>query len=60
MKVSQVGLIVGLVLAAFAYFGGFFAFLTATVFAFIGWIVGMVLEGRLDLGALTGRGFDRR
>ena len=60
MKPSHIGLLVGLALAAFAFFGGFFAFLTAAVFAFIGWVIGMVLEGRLDLGALTGRGSDRR
>ncbi|WP_030016300.1 MULTISPECIES: hypothetical protein [Micrococcales] len=60
MKPSQLGLIVGLALGAIAFFGGFLAFLVAVVFAAIGAAVGLLLEGKLDLRSLMGRGSDRR
>lgn len=60
MKPNQLGIFIGLILGAIAFYGGFLAFLIAAVFAAIGWVAGMIIEGRLDLGALTGRGSDRR
>ncbi|WFP16498.1 hypothetical protein [Citricoccus muralis] len=60
MSRTSLGLIVGLVLGIVAYFGGFMAFLVVSFFAAVGLVVGLVLDGRLDLGALVGRATDRR
>lgn len=59
MTTTQTALFVGLVLGAVATFGGFGSFLVVLVFGAVGWLVGRVLEGKLDLAALTGRSRDR-
>lgn len=59
MTTTQTALFVGLVLGAVATFGGFGSFLLVLVLGAIGLLVGRVLEGKLDLGALTGQSRDR-
>jgi hypothetical protein len=52
---SVLGVVVGLALGYAAAFGGFSEFLIVAVFAVIGFVVGKVLEGEIDLGALGSR-----
>lgn len=60
MNTSRFALLVGLVLGIVATFGGFGSFVLVAVFAGVGWVVGRVLEGKLDLAALLGQARDRR
>ena len=54
MSLSLAGLLTGLLLAIAAIVGGFNGFLLAVVLGAVGWGVGAVVEGRLDLSLLTG------
>jgi hypothetical protein len=60
MSRVTVGLFVGLILGLTAAFGSFGAFMTVLVFGAVGLLVGMVLEGRLDLQGLIGRASAKR
>ena len=60
MNTTSMGLFAGLVLGLTAAFGGFFQFLTVAVFGAIGLVVARVIDGKLDLGALTGRTNSRK
>lgn len=51
---SVLGVVVGLALGFAAAFGGFPEFLIVAVFAAIGYVVGKVVEGELDLGSVLG------
>ncbi len=57
---SVLGVVVGLALGYAAAFGGFTEFLIVTIFAVVGYVIGKVLEGELDLGALLGPRDTRR
>jgi hypothetical protein len=59
MNSTQTGLLAGLILGFAGAFGGFSAFLIVLVLGAIGLVVGRVLDGRLDISALLGRGRDR-
>lgn len=59
MNATQTGLLAGLALGFAGAFGGFSAFLIVAVLGLIGLVVGRVLDGRLDLSAVLGRGRDR-
>lgn len=59
MNATQTGLLAGLVLGLAGAFGGFDAFLIVLVLGALGLLVGRVLDGRLDLNVLFGRGRDR-
>lgn len=59
MNATHTGLLAGLALGAAGAFGGFSAFLIVLVMGAIGLLVGLVMDGRLDLGAVLGRGRDR-
>ncbi|MGI9003563.1 MAG: hypothetical protein ACR2GH_18230 [Pseudonocardia sp.] len=59
MNATQTGLLAGLVLGAAGAFGGFSAFLIVLILGLIGLVVGRMLDGELDLGAVLGRGRDR-
>lgn len=59
MNATQTGLLAGLLLGFAAAFGGLGAFLVVLVLGTLGLLVGRVLDGRLDLNALFGRGRDR-
>jgi hypothetical protein len=54
MRPSVIGLLVGLALGFAAAFGGFGAFLAVAVIGLIGFLVGMVVEGQLDLTPYLG------
>lgn len=58
MKTSHVGLFVGLILGIVAIWAGFLAFLGVAFLGGLGLVVGMVIEGRIDLNDLTAA--DRR
>ncbi|MCP3425376.1 hypothetical protein NBM05_04925 [Rothia sp. AR01] len=60
MSASKWGLVVGLVLGIVAAFGGFVPFVITAFFGAVGLVVGLALEGRLDLRGLFGRASDRR
>ncbi|MHA7156308.1 hypothetical protein [Arthrobacter sp. TMN-50] len=60
MSTTAMGLLVGLVLGWAAAFGGFSEFLIVAVFGAIGLLVARIIDGKLDLGALTGRSNSRR
>jgi|APHig2749369809_1036254.scaffolds.fasta_scaffold91267_2 hypothetical protein len=60
MSRVTVGLFVGLILGLTAAFGSFGAFMIVVVFGAVGLLVGMVLEGRVDLQALIGRASAKR
>jgi uncharacterized membrane protein YeaQ/YmgE (transglycosylase-associated protein family) len=57
MSISVIGLLAGLLLAIAAVVGGFNGFLLAFVLGAVGWLVGAVLSGELDLSSMrSGRG----
>lgn len=60
MTTSRFALVIGLVLGAVATFGGFGYFIIVAVFAAVGWGVGLVLEGKVDLASVLGSATDRR
>lgn len=60
MSTTAMGLFAGLVLGWAAAFGGFGEFLTVAVFGALGLLVARVIDGKLDLSALTGRSSTRR
>ncbi|MCU1536661.1 MAG: hypothetical protein JWP82_1012 [Humibacillus sp.] len=60
MTTSRFALVIGLVLGAVATFGGFGYLIIVAVFAAVGWGVGLVLEGKVDLQSVLGSATDRR
>ncbi len=56
MRPSIVGLIVGIVLGFAAVLDGLEGFLLVAIMAAIGYIVGQVVEGRIDLTPYVGGG----
>ncbi|MET8628425.1 hypothetical protein ABZW30_32570 [Kitasatospora sp. NPDC004669] len=62
MDLAMVGLVVGMALGFAGYFGGFAAFLLVAALGLVGFVVGRLLEGDIDLGDLGDllRGRDRR
>ena len=59
MNATQTGLLAGLILGVAGSTGGFGAFLITLVVGIVGLLVGMALDGRLDVTSLIGRGRDR-
>jgi hypothetical protein len=56
MSNVAIGLFAGILLALVAAVGGFSMFLLAVVLGGVGLVVGLVLDGRLDLsGVIAGR-----
>ena len=53
MSKTLIGLLVGLTLGIVAYFGGFLAFLVVAICGGLGLVVGLVLDGRLDLAEVA-------
>ncbi|MFF2039711.1 hypothetical protein ACFVVX_04745 [Kitasatospora sp. NPDC058170] len=62
MNLAIVGLVVGMALGFAGYFGGFAAFLLVAALGVVGFVVGRLLEGDIELGDLGEllRGRDRR
>ncbi|MDQ0375397.1 hypothetical protein [Cellulomonas humilata] len=57
MSSVAIGLFAGLLLALVAAVGGFDMFMLAVVLAAVGAVVGLVVDGRIDVtGLLSGRG----
>jgi hypothetical protein len=59
MNATRTGLLAGLILGAAGSIGGFGPFLITLVVGIIGLLVGMVLDGTLDVNGVLGRGRDR-
>jgi hypothetical protein len=59
MNNTQIGLLAGLVLGIAGAFGGFGIFLIVLVVGVVGLLIGSVIDGRLDLNTVLGRGRDR-
>ncbi len=59
MNATQTGLLAGLILGAAGYIGGFGAFLVALLLGAVGFVIGRVLDGDLDISAVLGQGRDR-
>ncbi|MFJ7272703.1 hypothetical protein ACIQV3_39775 [Streptomyces sp. NPDC099050] len=53
MSRATVGLIAGMALGFAAYFGGFWAFLLVAALGAVGWVVGSILQGDLDVSGLV-------
>ncbi|WP_329568734.1 hypothetical protein [Kitasatospora sp. NBC_01266] len=62
MNLALIGTVVGMALGFAGYFGGFAAFLLVAALGAVGFVVGRILEGDIDLGDLGDllRGRDRR
>ncbi|MFI6928756.1 hypothetical protein [Streptomyces sp. NPDC050287] len=60
MSMAVVGLIAGMALGFAGYFGGFGAFLLVAALGAVGFVVGRLLEGDLELGDLFRTREDRR
>ncbi|RKT11203.1 hypothetical protein BX285_5139 [Streptomyces sp. 1114.5] len=62
MNLAIVGLVVGMALGFAGYFGGFAAFLLVAALGLVGFVVGRLLEGDIELSELGDllRGRDRR
>jgi hypothetical protein len=58
MNATQTGILAGLILGLAAT-QGFTAFLITLAVGVIGLVVGLALDGELDLGGVFGRGRDR-
>ncbi|HEY4420621.1 MAG TPA: hypothetical protein VGN22_13940 [Pseudonocardia sp.] len=59
MNYTQTGLLAGLVLGLAGAFGGFGVFLIVLVVGVLGLLIGSVVDGRLDINTVLGRGRDR-
>ncbi|MET8544048.1 hypothetical protein ABZW03_25870 [Kitasatospora sp. NPDC004799] len=62
MNLAIVGLVVGMALGFAGYFGGFAAFLLVAALGLVGFVIGRLLEGDIELGDLGDllRGRERR
>lgn len=60
MSRTTTALFVGLVLGVTAAFGSFGSFVIVLLFGAVGLVVGMVLDGRIDVQAVLGRATDKR
>ncbi|MDH6134352.1 uncharacterized membrane protein YjjP (DUF1212 family) [Kitasatospora sp. MAA4] len=62
MSLAFIGMVAGMALGFAGYFGGFAAFLLVAVLGAVGFVVGRLLEGDVDLGDLRDllRSRDRR
>ncbi|MFF0295068.1 hypothetical protein ACFYS8_28330 [Kitasatospora sp. NPDC004615] len=62
MNLALVGMLAGMALGFAGYFGGFAAFLLVAALGAVGFVVGRLVEGDLELGELGEllRGRDRR
>lgn len=59
MNATRTGLLAGLILGLAAAIGGGTGFIVALVLGIAGLLVGMAVDGRLDVSGLLGRGRDR-
>jgi len=59
MNATMTGLLAGLILGVAGSIGGFGSFLVTLVVGIVGLLVGMTIDGRLDVTSMLGRGRDR-
>ncbi|HEY0814370.1 MAG TPA: hypothetical protein VGE11_13920 [Pseudonocardia sp.] len=59
MNAVTTGLLAGLILGAAGSIGGFGPFLVTLLVGIVGLLVGMAIDGRLDVASMLGRGQDR-
>ena len=59
MNATRTGLLAGLILGAAGSIGGFGPFLVTLVVGLVGLVIGLVLDGNLDVSGVLGRGKDR-
>jgi hypothetical protein len=59
MNATRTGLLAGLILGLAGYTAGFGGFLVTAVVGIIGLLIGMAMDGTLDVGGLLNRGRDR-
>jgi len=59
VNATTTGLLAGLILGVAGSIGGFGPFLITPVVSIVGLLVGMAIDGRLDVSALLGHGRDR-
>lgn len=59
MNATRTGLLAGLILGAAGSIGGFGPFLVTAVVGILGLVIGLVLDGNLDVSGVLGRGRDR-
>ncbi|KAB1987343.1 MULTISPECIES: hypothetical protein [Streptomyces] len=60
MSLAVIGMIAGMALGFAGYFGGFGAFLLVAALGAVGFVVGRLLEGDLDVGTFFRARDDRR
>ena len=60
MSRTNIALFVGLILGLTAAFGTFGSFVIVLLFGAIGLVIGLVLDGRLDVASLLGRTTEKR
>ncbi|MCX4991848.1 hypothetical protein AB0D33_32970 [Streptomyces sp. NPDC048404] len=60
MSLAVIGMIAGMALGFAGYFGGFGAFLLVAALGAVGFVVGRLLEGDLDIGDFFRARDDRR
>lgn len=60
MTRTSIALFVGLILGLTAAFGSFGSFVIVVMFGAIGLVIGMLLDGKIDVQALIGRATERR
>ncbi|MFE7763472.1 hypothetical protein [Streptomyces sp. NPDC057438] len=60
MSLAMIGMIAGMALGFAGYFGGFGAFLLVAALGAVGFVVGRLLEGDLELGDFFRSRDDRR
>jgi hypothetical protein len=59
MNATRTGLLAGLILGAAGSIGGFGPFLITLLVGIVGLVIGLVLDGNLDVSGVLGRGKDR-
>jgi hypothetical protein len=59
MNATRTGLLAGLILGAAGSIGGFGPFLITLLVGVLGLVIGLVLDGNIDVGGVLGRGKDR-
>lgn len=60
MSRTSTALFVGLILGLTAAFGSFGSFVIVLLFGVIGLVVGMVMDGKIDVSSLLGRATEKR
>ncbi|MCI1748802.1 MAG: DUF2273 domain-containing protein [Acidipropionibacterium sp.] len=60
MKTSQIGAVIGVLIGLVLVFGGWWQALVVVLLGLVGFIVGRIIDGELDVHDLFGTGSNRR